>query len=191
MHPRKGQRAIGLGIKRLPDIRLLAEVRQARIHRDELVGVHGHVHRLTAGVVVVRHLGGAAPAHHDLRLIHRGLPAESISRVHERGEMTRPLAHLIRRHAIGAAEQKREHAVGAHAPAAARARHHHDGLAAELVHDLAVLLGHGSVGLVPADAHPARIVGVLGVGALQGVQHAVGMISRLDRRLRLSAAVAA
>ncbi len=191
MHPGKGQRAIGLGIERLPDVRLLAEVGQARIHGDELVGVHGHVHRLTAGIVVVRHLGGAAPAHHDLGLIHRGLPAEGVGRVHQRGKVARALAHLVGRHAVGTAEQKREHAVGAHAPAAARARHHHDGLAAELVHDLAVFLGHGGVGLVPADAHPTRIVGILGVGALQGVQHAVGMVSRLDRRLRLSAAIAA
>ena len=104
VHPRQGQRGIGLRVERLPDVGFLAQVGLARIHRDERVGVHGRVHRHTAGIVVVRQFGGAAPANHDFGLINRRLPAESVGGLHKRGEVTRALAHLVRVNAVGAAE---------------------------------------------------------------------------------------
>ena len=191
MHPRQRQRAVGLRVQRLPDVGLAAEVGQARIDRDEVVCFLRRVDGHAARVVVVRHLGGTAPTHHDARLVDRRLPAERIGTLHERGEVARALANLIRRHAVRRLEQRRERAVRAHAPTAGRTRHDHDGFAAVLVDDFLVLLGHGLVGLVPRDAHPARIARILGVRAFHRVQDAVGMVGRLDGRLRLRAAVAA
>ena len=76
-----------------------------------------------------------------------------------------------------------------HAPEPRGARHGHDALAAVLLLHLGELLVTGLDGLVPADAHPAGIL-ALGVGALQRVVQAVGMVGCLDGRLRLRAAVA-
>src|SRR5699024_2705478 len=68
--------------------------------------------------------------------------------------------------------------------------HVEDGLPAVALHDLVELLPDGLHGLVPRDAHPTRIL-ALGVRALHGVVDAVGVVRRLDGRLRLAAAIAA
>ena len=76
-----------------------------------------------------------------------------------------------------------------HAPDARGAYLAGDRFAAVLGLDLQEVVDDGLHRLVPADALPTGLL-ALGVRAFHGVVQTVGMIRRLNRRLRLRAAVA-
>ena len=177
--PAVGHGAVGAGSQVHPDVRLLAEVRLARVHDDVLVGAGGHVHRGTAAVVVVGELGSAAPLHEHARAAHHFHPAVGVGGVDGRGVEARPLANLVGLNAVGAAEQLLEGAVGGHGPNTRRAAHKDAGFLAVLV-----LVGmdgvhRGLVGLVPADALPLGVFALRG-GALQRIAEPVGVVGRLQ-----------
>ncbi len=183
IHPCQRQCAVCLRIERLPNIRLFAQICQARVNRDELVSIHGHVDGLAARVVVVGKLRRTTPANHNLGLIHRCLPAEGIGGIHKRTEVTWTFAHLIRRYTIRASEQHREYTIGTHAPATAGTGHHHDRRAAELFDNLIVLFTHGCIGFIPGNTHPTGIIGIFRVRAFHRIQNTIRMICRLNGRL--------
>ena len=87
-------------------------------------------------------------------------------------------------------EQPLVERVGPVHPLARRARHVEDALSAVAVHQLVELGADDLHRLVPRDALPAGIL-ALGIRALHGMVDAVGVVRRLDGRLRLAAAVAA
>ena len=83
------------------------------------------------------------------------------------------------------------HCVAArHRPNAAGANHAENGLAAILRNRLVYLIANGAERLIPADSLPTGVF-AFGVGALKRMLQSIGMIGRLQRRLRFAAAIAA
>ncbi len=187
--PGQRQRAVGAGLQVQPVVGLLARAGQARVDADVGLGGAHAVHQVTAAVVVVRVLGRGAPLHVDARPVAQGHPRGAVHRADPAHETARALADLGCHVRVRGVEQPLVERVGAVDPLAGRAAHVEDGLAAVLVHDLLELRADGLHGLVPADAHPAGIL-ALGVGALQGMVDTSRVVGRLQRRLRLAAAVA-
>ena len=191
MAPAQGQGGVGAGAQVQPVIGLGAEVGLARVDRDVGVGLGGHVDGHAGRVVVVglRLLGG--PLHKDGGVGVDVAPRPGLYVVKGAGKVARALADLVGGHNVGRAKELGAHAgVRLHAPLAAGAAPAEQRLGAVLLADLHDVVGDGLVGLFPTDAHPAGIVGALGVGALKRVAQAVGVIGGLQRRLTLGAVAA-
>ena len=165
----------------LPEVGLLAHVGHAGVDGDVHVGAARHVDGGTAAIVVVGHLGSAAPLHVHLRALDGLHPGAA--------EVARALADLPGLDVVRRLEHVLQNGLGMHAPDAGRAHLAGDGLAAVLVRDLPQVVHDGVERLVPGDAHPAGLL-ALGVRALHGVVQTIGVVGRLDGRLRLGAAVA-
>ena len=189
VRPGQAQRGVGAGAQVLPVVGLFAHVGHARVDADVDVGARRDVDGGAARVVVVGQLRRAAPLHVHLRAADRLHPRHGELRHHGGGEVARALADLPGFHVVRRLEHVLQDGLRVHAPDARRAHLAGDGLAAVLRFDLHEVVDDGLHGLVPADALPSGLL-ALGIRALHGVVQTVGVVRRLDGRLRLRAAVA-
>ena len=191
VEPAQAQGAVGAGAQGQPDVGLLAGGADARVDED-VVGSMGHdvVDAAVVGVVV-GDCGLSTPLDVDLRLLLDLHPRRAHLVGHDAAEVARTLADLVGKVCVGGAEELLHALVRTKRPNAGGAAHNEDGLSAVLVDALAQTLAGELEGLGQRDADPTGIVLALGVGALDGVTHTVGVISSLQRSLRLRAAVTA
>ena len=187
--PAQRQRAVGAGTQVQPVVGLLARAGQARIDADVHVGLGHLVHEVAAAVIVVRVFGRGPPLHVHARPVAQRHPRRAVDRADPPHQTARPLADFRRHVRVRRVEQPLVERVGPVHPLARRARHVEDALSAVAVHQLVELGADDLHRLVPRDALPAGIL-ALGIRALHGMVDAVGVVRRLDGRLRLRAAVA-
>ena len=190
VEPGESQGAVGTGAQVLPVVGLLAHVGLTGVNGDVHVGASGNVDRGTARVVVVGKLGSAAPLDVHLRAGDGLHPGHGERGGHLSGEVARALADLPSLEVVGGLEEGLDDRLGMHAPNTGGTDLTRNGLAAVLLLDLLHLGDDGVHGLVPGDTHPVGVVVALGVGALHGIVQTIGMVGRLNRGLRLGAAVA-
>ena len=190
VNPAQTHSGVGAGAQRQPDVGFLAQVRLTRVNQNVEIGARGDVDGSTAGVVVVRQLRSAAPLHVHARTTDNFHPAVGVVVVQLRGVETRALADFVCLNGVRADEALLQCSVGAHGPNAARAGHAEVRLVAVLGLQLGELAADGVHSLVPRDALPTGIVGILRVRALHGVLQAVRMVRGLQRCLALRAVVA-
>ena len=188
--PAQAHSGVGAGAQRQPDVGFLAQVRLARVHQNMVISARGDVDGGTAGVVIVRQLGSAAPLHVHARTTDDFHPAVGVVVVELGGVETRAFANLVGLNGVRADEALLECGVGTHGPDAAGAGHAEVRLVAVLGLQFAELIADGLHGFVPSDALPTGIVGILRVRALHGVLQAIGMICSLQRSLALGAVIA-
>ena len=181
--------AVGAGAQGQVVVGLLAAVAHARVHADELLGVLHGLDGAAAGVVVVGLGLVGTPLHVHERPVLDRHEVEAGAGGEAAHHAARALADLGRADVVHAAERAHERA-GGQAVHTAGAAHGGQPLPAPLLRDLAELGGDGVERLVPGDADPAGVGVALGVGALQRVAQAVGVVGGLERRLALGAAVA-
>ena len=189
VRPGQCQGTVGAGAQVLPVVGFLAHVGHAGVDADVHVGARRHVHGGAAGVVVVGQLGRAAPLHVHLRARDGFHPRHGELRHHGGGEVARAFADLPGLHVVRRFQHVLQDGLRVHAPDARRAHLAGDSLAAVLGFDVQEVVHDGLHGLVPRDTLPAGLL-ALRVRALHGIVQAVGVVRRLDGRLRLRAAVA-
>ena len=188
--PAQRERAVGAGLEIQPVVGLLARAGQARVDADVYVGLIHLVHQVAAAVIVVGVLGRGSPLHVHARPVAQRHPRGAVDRADPPHQAARPLADLGGNVRVRGIEQPFVERIGAVYPLARRTRHVENGLPAVPVDDLLELLTDGLHRLVPRDALPAGVL-ALGIRALHGMVDAIGMVRRLDGRLRLAAAVTA
>ena len=189
VEPAEPHRAVGAGTQRIPYVGFFAEVRLTRIDDDVLVRLDRSIDRRATRVIVVGQLRSAAPLHEHARPVDRGHPAVRTSRHHTGGHMAGTLANLVRLMGVRRVQNALHAERARHAVDAAGAAHREHGVPAALLLDLVELRAGFGESLVPADAHPTRIVVALGIRAFHGIREPIGMVARLQRSLRLAAAV--
>ena len=188
VRPAQGKRLVGAGTQRNVVVGRMAAVAHARVDADEALGALRGLVRGAAAVVVVRLRLVGAPLHVHLRIVAHRHPVCAVLYGERAHHATRALADLHGGMAVAAVIQIADGKAAR--PHAAGAAIVHQSQVAVLVHRLVKLLHDGLERLIPADAHPARIVLVLGVRALHGVAQAVGVVRGLYGCLRFRTAVA-
>ena len=189
IHPSHGHGGIGTGPQGQMVIGLLAEVGHTGIDDDPHIRLVGGLDARSARVVVVRDLGRPAPRGVNPRPVDRRHPGVRKLGNEIAREVARPLANLPSLNAVRRAPHANPPCRACHGPHARGARDARNGASAIALLNLLRLRHRRLERLVPRDAHPARIVIGLRVGALHRVAQAIGMVSSLKRGLRLRAAV--
>ena len=189
LQPAQGHGQVGAHAQRQPHVGFLSQRGHAGVDEDMLVGALAAIDHGAVGRVVVGIFGSGAPLDVDQRALFDFHPRRADFVGQDAGEVARALADLVGQMRVRRGEDRLERAVGRLRPHARGAAHGEAGFAAVLVGDLAQL-GAGLVErLAEADAHPARVVFALGVGALHAIAQTVGMVQGQHGRLRLGAAV--
>ena len=179
--PAQRERGVRSRAKVQPVVGLAAEVRLARVDADVGVRRSGDVDCHARGVIVVRDGLFGRPLDEDGTMLVNLAPGPCLDVVKRTRKVARTLADLVRSNDVRRAKQLERHAgIGLHAPLSASAAPAEQRLRAVLLPDLADVVSDGLICLVPADAHPARVIRPLGIRALHGVLDAIGVITRLD-----------